>query len=183
MNASVRLQPEGQLHFRQEQSMKGTRLPEKTSGERSVAKTSEDLLRPCRRGEELSAKVKVVLFLLPEWTLQRQACSAGRPGGHFGDFAVLYERAAAEGRTGFMPPGRLRRSHLPDVNPSAVTAFMAMFCNQTQITAGQCVESCLLFTSVLSESSTPRCLRRCSRTCGDHSRSTNPLMNESPRHG
>lgn len=54
-------------------------------------------------------------------------------------------------------------SHLPDVNPSAVAAFMAMFCNQTQITAGQCVESRLLSTSVLGESSTPRCLRRRSR--------------------
>lgn len=35
-----------------------------------------------------------------------------------------------------MPPGRLRHRHLPDVNPSAVTGFMAMLCNQTKITPG-----------------------------------------------
>lgn len=89
MNASVHRQPEGQLRLRQEQSMKGTRLREKKSGERSAAKASEDVLRPYRGGEELSAKVKVVLSLLPEWTLQRQVCLARRPGAHFGDGAGI----------------------------------------------------------------------------------------------
>lgn len=71
MNASVHQQPEGQLHFSQEQSMKRTMLGEKKSGERSVTKVSEDVLHVYKVGEELSAKVKVVLSLVPEWTLQR----------------------------------------------------------------------------------------------------------------
>lgn len=75
MNASVHWQPEGQLRFRQEQSIKRLKLLEKKrkERERSVTEASEDVLRVYRRSEEeLSATVRVVLSLVPERTLQTQ---------------------------------------------------------------------------------------------------------------
>lgn len=140
MNASVPQPPEGQLHLRQEQSMKGSRLQEKRSGKRRIRKISLRVFSFCFKfhdygAEELcggqsgfflsssmdssSSQTPGLLSSLASWS------SLWGQRGYRG-ITVLYERTAAEGRMVFMPPGR---SHLPDVKPSTAMGFIAVFCN------------------------------------------------------